>query len=75
MSDTPKVDAFLRAENCTRGNPVAFDWLVGFARSLERELAEAEKIGNALARELGEARQLSRDAYEEVARLRGFDKP
>jgi hypothetical protein len=39
MSDTPKVDAFLRAENCSRDNPAAFDWLVGFARSLERELA------------------------------------
>ena len=41
MSDTPKVDAFLRAENCTRDNPVAFDWLVGLARSLEREAANS----------------------------------
>lgn len=43
MSDTPKVDAFLRAENCTRDNPVAFDWLVGLARSLEREAANSYK--------------------------------
>jgi hypothetical protein len=38
MGPTPRTDAFLRAENCVRDNPVAFDWLVGFARSLEREL-------------------------------------
>ena len=43
VSDTPETDAFLTAENCTRGNPVAFDWLVGFARSLERKAANAYK--------------------------------
>jgi hypothetical protein len=40
VSDTPKTDAFLRAENCVRDNPVAFDWAIGFARNLEREIKE-----------------------------------
>jgi hypothetical protein len=43
VSDTPETDAFLTAKNCTRDNPVAFDWLVGFARSLERKAANAYK--------------------------------
>ena len=44
MSDTPEVDAFLRAENCSRDNPIAFDWLVGLARSLERRNAENDGL-------------------------------
>jgi hypothetical protein len=43
VTDTPETDAFLTAENCRRDNPVAFDWLVGFARSLERKAANAYK--------------------------------
>lgn len=33
----------MRAENSLRDNPIAFDWLVGLARSLEREIAELRK--------------------------------
>ena len=41
MSDTPRVDDFLLAENNSRDNPVAYDFAIGFARQLERELAAA----------------------------------
>jgi hypothetical protein len=52
MSDTPQVDAFLRAKNCTPHNPAAFEWAIGLARSLERELAAHKRDGWKMVREL-----------------------
>lgn len=47
MSDTPRIDAFLRAGNCSPHNPVAFEWAIGLARSIERELKERTEERNA----------------------------
>jgi hypothetical protein len=52
MSDTPQTDAFLLAKNCTPHNPAAFEWAIGLARSLERELAESRRDVNALMEDI-----------------------
>lgn len=52
LAPTPEVDAFLRAGNCSRDNPIAFDWLVGLARSLERRAHPSKTVPKFAAREL-----------------------
>lgn len=60
MSNTPRTDAFLQAENCSRDNPAAFDWAIGFARSLERENAQLRSQLSAVLQSTGhEAREIA----------------
>jgi hypothetical protein len=69
MSDTPQTDNFLRAGNCSPHNPAAFEWAIGLARSIERQLKDAKAGESDAQQRIREWRDLCEKADRENAQL------